>query len=922
MEIFPYRHFPPVSKFQPNRNAVATVLSFINTLCRRSEKNLPILMENDKNHQITLPKGRIDSSSHDVANRDKPKYQIRIPYELTNAIISTDEQYNDCFPLHSTNLAQSSDEFLKVIFETEDSILDQTNSIGHCISADARMSKGFADFLSHRIPGLRSTCRKARLSMGQVYPFWDSTGKRYIYNLVTKETFCDKPNRSTLSKTLEAMKIHASMNGVSTIAIPKFGGGLDQMKCKEVVKLFLDIFGYADVEFVVYTLEENGVHELSAEGDAEFYADDEIERYSEEFLLDNRELETTLTEDSKTCQPTCDKQFPVPRQKDHNNRLIDNYLQYQPKQLINYVKEFDFQYSDITDEELKLLIDMLVDAWDVYSQHRFDVGKTHQKFHVTLKPNVELKRQRPSKIPLHLKEKLEKLFLQLKDADILPEMGHDDAMGSLFVNQNILMPKNSDVKLVIDARYLKSVTDLTNYSWPLKPVQMIMTRVKGKVFSVSDLSCAYYQVPLKLETQKLTSFIIGGKHYTYTRGFFGLCGLPNFFSRLMTKHFDPLIKKKQAITYIDDTIMQSQNNNEMFTVINEYHTLLSKAGLKTGPDKTFFFLKKVKFLGHVISPEGTQPIGKRVKDLLNHKSHGSKRDVMKVPGSLRFYSCYIRIFHADSQPFYDLIRDSTPFQWTHEHEKLFQSIKDRSSEDTILAVPSTDYPFHIQMVSSKVGTSCLPEVKRIISFNLRIFDEAEQKMSTLHRELCGIVSALQTYEHYIIGSPFPIYRYCDHKPILYLWGRKGQLSHPFFRYQVIITKFQNLKIIWTPGSNLAFPDILSQNVTVEECQKHQLQHKKIPRDIEFYDEHGSPFTYRNQHDDDPNDTCNDFYPIHCQQGNDNKVQIDGENFTLNSISNEFASTTIQSATDCFRQGRTIDQFRRLCQPSLQSLSSE
>ena len=41
-------------------------------------------------------------------------------------------------------------------------------------------------------------------------------------------------------------------------------------------------------------------------------------------------------------------------------------------------------------------------------------------------------------------------------------------------------------------------------------------------------------------------------------------------------------------------------------------------------------------------------------------------------------------------------------------------------------------------------------------------------MSTLHRELCGIVSALQTYDHYIIGSPIPIYLYCDHKPILYL----------------------------------------------------------------------------------------------------------------------------------------------------------
>ena len=114
--------------------------------------------------------------------------------------------------------------------------------------------------------------------MGQVYPFWDSTGKRYIYNLVTEERFCDKPNLSTLSKTLEAMKTHASTNRVSTSAIPKIGCGLDQMNWQEVVKLVRDIFAYANVQVVVYTIEENGVHALSAEGGAEFYADDEIER--------------------------------------------------------------------------------------------------------------------------------------------------------------------------------------------------------------------------------------------------------------------------------------------------------------------------------------------------------------------------------------------------------------------------------------------------------------------------------------------------------------------------------------------------------------------------------------------------------------------------------------------------------------------
>ena len=61
----------------------------------------------------------------------------------------------------------------------------------------------------------------------------------------------------------------------------------------------------------------------------------------------------------------------------------------------------------------------MIDSKDVYSLHKFDVGKTRQNFYVTLKPSVELKRQRASKVPLHLKDKPEKLLTQLKDADII-----------------------------------------------------------------------------------------------------------------------------------------------------------------------------------------------------------------------------------------------------------------------------------------------------------------------------------------------------------------------------------------------------------------------------------------------------------------------------------------------------------------------
>ena len=120
---------------------------------------------------------------------------------------------------------------------------------------------------------------------------------------------------------------------------------------------------------------------------------------------------------------------------------------------------------------------------------------------------------------------------------------------------------------------------------------------------------------LTVETKQLVSFVIGPKQYAFERGFDGLCGLPNFFSRMMTFQFAPLIRKKQAITYIDDTIMQAQDETEMFEIIDKYRELLRKSGLKAQPEKTKFFRRKVQFLGHVVGKDWIQSVKKRVADL-------------------------------------------------------------------------------------------------------------------------------------------------------------------------------------------------------------------------------------------------------------------------------------------------------------------
>ena len=122
----------------------------------------------------------------------------------------------------------------------------------------------------------------------------------------------------------------------------------------------------------------------------------------------------------------------------------------------------------------------------------------------------------------------------------------------------------------------------------------------------------------------------------------------------------------------------------------------------------------------------------------------------------------------------------------------------------------------------------------MVSYNSRILNTQEHKLSTLDREFLAIVYALQIYEFLIIGSPDPIYIFTDHKPLLHCFARKGNLSPRFDRAQMQLTKFSKLKIFHTPGKNLTVADMLSRTFTKKkQLQIHQIRHKQLPPQIIF-----------------------------------------------------------------------------------------
>ena len=58
--------------------------------------------------------------------------------------------------------------------------------------------------------------------------------------------------------------------------------------------------------------------------------------------------------------------------------------------------------------------------------------------------------------------------------------------------------------------------------------------------------------------------------------------------------------------------MQPQTKDEMFIVLETCHQILLQENIKAAPDKSHFFLTRVKFLGHIIERNTITPLKIRI----------------------------------------------------------------------------------------------------------------------------------------------------------------------------------------------------------------------------------------------------------------------------------------------------------------------
>ena len=221
-----------------------------------------------------------------------------------------------------------------------------------------------------------------------------------------------------------------------------------------------------------------------------------------------------------------------------------------------------------------------------FSKHNEDIGRTK-----LVKMDIDtgdspLVSSRPYTLPLKHYEWVQREIESLEWAGVIKKSMSNWASPIVIVPKKSAPGEPLKRRLCIDFRKVNELQQEVLAEGkrrgqillhPLK-IDEMNTKLKGaKVFSTIDLRSGYYHIALGKGSRAKTAFVMPFGKYKFLKVPFALAQAPAYFQLLMNQVLEGL---PFAMTYLDDIIIFSNNEEEHLLHLEEVFRQLRKAGLK------------------------------------------------------------------------------------------------------------------------------------------------------------------------------------------------------------------------------------------------------------------------------------------------------------------------------------------------------
>ena len=223
--------------------------------------------------------------------------------------------------------------------------------------------------------------------------------------------------------------------------------------------------------------------------------------------------------------------------------------------------------------------------------------------------------------------------------------------------------------------------------------------------------------------------------------------------------------------------------------------------------KSKFFLKEICYLGHIISKDGIKMDLDKLKIIQECPQPLNLHELRSFIGMCSYYRRFIEKFSIISRPLHDLTKKRVKFQWMAKENEAFDELRKRLMSGPLLILPDLKKTFevHCDALGDSLG-SVLSQEGHPIAYESFRLQPQEWSLGIYEKELLAVIHALDTWKHYLLGTPFIIRT--DHQSIKYFMTQT-KLSDKQMRWANFLSQF-NFHIAHITGKNNQAANALSR----------------------------------------------------------------------------------------------------------------
>lgn len=291
---------------------------------------------------------------------------------------------------------------------------------------------------------------------------------------------------------------------------------------------------------------------------------------------------------------------------------------------------------------------------------------------------------------------------------------------------------------------------------------------QAKVFSTVDLRSGFWHCVLDDESSMLTTFNTPYSRYHWLRLPFGLSVSPEIFQKHVNQTLEGLEGK---LNITDDILIYSVGDSP--EQVNADHDRKLEALLQRcrehdialNRDKLKLHLKRVKFMGHVLTDHGLEPDSDKIEAVIDLPTPQNVEDAQHLNSFITYLSKFIPKLADVMEPIRWLTRKDAEWNWSEEQESALRKVKNLATDAPFLHYYDPTCQLEVQCDASQRGLGAAPMQRgQPIAYITRALTPTEQRYVQIEKECLAIVYALERFHQYTFGRSVLVYS--DHKPLV------------------------------------------------------------------------------------------------------------------------------------------------------------